>query len=272
MANFCTKCGKALADGEVCSCQSAAQINPAQQAPQGQFQQAQQGQFQQAPQGQQFQQPQQPSAAGLYFKDLFKTSIDTWVAPATKGKEFVKSGKFGVAIGILVAQALAAMLLGICFEARSGFATLASYLGGSVGFTYFKVIFGTLFFSAAFSAMLAALLLAFNAIAKNKMNFKQALCLAAVRGVILIPAMGVALLFVLINPLFGAMFTVIINVYGIIAMIKALPVEEGVSENLLVHLMSAAIGIFAVVSGFIMMTLGGMLYTSSSLYSLLTFF
>ena len=33
MGNFCTKCGKALADGDVCSCQSAAapQINPAQQ-------------------------------------------------------------------------------------------------------------------------------------------------------------------------------------------------------------------------------------------------
>ena len=144
MANFCTKCGKALADGEVCSCQSATQINPAQQAPQGQFQQAPQGQFQQAPQGQfqqapQGQQPQQPSAAGLYFKDLFKTSIDTWVAPATKGKEFVKSGKFGVAIGILVAQALAAMLLGICFEARKDLATVAEYMGGSsVPFTYFK--------------------------------------------------------------------------------------------------------------------------------------
>lgn len=263
MANFCTKCGKALADGEVCSCQSATQINPAQQAPQGQFQQAPQGQFQQAPQGQQFQQPQQPSAAGLYFKDLFKTSIDTWVAPATKGKEFVKSGKFGVAIGILVAQALAAMLLGICFEARKDLATVAEYMGGSsVPFTYFKVVFGTLFFSAAFSVMLAALILAFNAIAKNKMNFKQALCLAAVRGVILIPAMGVALLFVLIHPVFGAIVTIVINIYGIIAMIKALPVEEGVSENLLVHLMSAAIGIFAIVSLSLMLSLGGLLYAS----------
>ena len=49
---------------------------------------------------------------------------------------------------------------------------------------------------------------------------------------------------------------------GIIAMIKALPVEEGVSENLLVHLMSAAIGIFAIVSLSLMLSLGGLLYAS----------
>lgn len=293
MGNFCTKCGKALADGEVCSCQSAAapQINPAQQvqaqqvAPQQvQAQQVppQQAQAQQIPPqqvqaqqippqqytNQQFQ--QQTQAATGYFKDLFKTSIDVWVAPATKGKEYVKSGKFGVAIGILVAQAIAAMILGICFEARSGFAMRGYFwrpTAGAVALTYVKVIFGTLFFSAAFSAMLAGLLLAFNLIAKNKMNFKQALCLASVRGVILIPAMGVALIFVLISPLYGGIFAVLINLYGIIAMMKALPVNEGASENVLVHLMSAAIGIFAVVSLFIMLTVGGLLYASTAILS-----
>ena len=61
MGNFCTKCGKPLADGEVCNCQGAApQIDPAQQAapqqqsaaPQQQYQQAPQQQYQQAPQQQ----------------------------------------------------------------------------------------------------------------------------------------------------------------------------------------------------------------------------
>ena len=44
--------------------------------------------------------------------------------------------------------------------------------------------------------------------------------------------------------------------------IGSVTVEEGVSENLLVHLMSAAIGIFAIVSLSLMLSLGGLLYAS----------
>ena len=60
MGNFCTKCGKPLADGEVCNCQGAApQIDPAQQAAPQQQSAAPQQQYQQAPQ----QQAQEPPAS-----------------------------------------------------------------------------------------------------------------------------------------------------------------------------------------------------------------
>ena len=104
MGNFCTKCGKPLADGEVCNCQGAApQIDPAQQAapqqqsaaPQQQYQQAPQQQYQQVP-PQQYQQqyqqmaPQQ-SAASDYFKQFFNTALNVWKKPVTAGKEYVMS-------------------------------------------------------------------------------------------------------------------------------------------------------------------------------------
>ena len=285
MGNFCTKCGKPLADGEVCNCQGAApQIDPAQQAapqqqsavvqqqyqqaPQQQYQQAPQQQYQQAPQ-QQYQQvpPQQyqqqyqqmapqQSAASDYFKQFLNTALNVWKKPVTAGKEYVMSGKFTLAIGYLIVQAVLAVILGMVFEARSSLANLAEFAGSSVGVTYVKVFFGTLFLSAIFSIMLAGLLLGFNLIAKNNMTFKNALCLVSVRSIVIAPAMVVALIIILINPAWGGVFSLIINIWGFVAIVKALPVVSEQSDNLLVHLVTAAILIFVIISLIIMFTIG----------------
>ena len=285
MGNFCTKCGKPLADGEVCNCQGAApQIDPAQQAaaqqqsaaaqqqyqqaPQQQYQQAPQQQYQQAPQ-QQFQQvpPQQyqqqyqqmapqQSAASDYFKQFLNTALNVWKKPVTAGKEYVMSGKFTLAIGYLLVQAVLAVILGMVFEVRSSLANLAEFAGSSVGLTYVKVFFGTLFLSAIFSIMLAGLLLGFNLIAKNNMTFKNALCLVSVRSIVIAPAMVVALIIILINPAWGGVFSLIINIWGFVAIVKALPVVSEQSDNLLVHLVTAAILIFVIISLIIMFTIG----------------
>ncbi len=285
MGNFCTKCGKPLADGEVCNCQGAApQIDPAQQAapqqqsaaPQQQYQQAPQQQYQQAPQQQYQQAPQQQyqqvppqqyqqqyqqmapqqSAASDYFKQFFNTALNVWKKPVTAGKEYVMSGKFTLAIGYLLVQAVLAVILGMVFEARSSLANLAEIAGSSVGVTYVKVFFGTLFLSAIFSIMLAGLLLGFNLIAKNNMTFKNALCLVSVRSIVIAPAMVVALIIILINPLWGGVFSLIINIWGFIAIVKALPVVSEQSDNLLVHLITAAILIFVIIALIIMFTIG----------------
>ena len=291
MGNFCTKCGKPLADGEVCNCQGAApQIDPAQQAaaqqqsaaaqqqyqqaPQQQYQQAPQQQYQQAPQqqyqqAQQFQQvpPQQyqqqyqqmapqQSAASDYFKQFLNTALNVWKKPVTAGKEYVMSGKFTLAIGYLIVQAVLAVILGMVFEARSSLANLAEFAGSSVGLTYVKVFFGTLFLSAIFSIMLAGLLLGFNLIAKNNMTFKNALCLVSVRSIVIAPAMVVALIIILINPAWGGVFSLIINIWGFVAIVKALPVVSEQSDNLLVHLVTAAILIFVIIALIIMFTIG----------------
>ena len=302
MGNFCTKCGKPLADGEVCNCQGAApQIDPAQQAapqqqsaavqqqyqqaPQQQYQQAPQQQYQQAPQQQYQQAPQQQyqqvppqqqyqqvppqqyqqqyqqmapqqSAASDYFKQFLNTALNVWKKPVTAGKEYVMSGKFTLAIGYLIVQAVLAVILGMVFEARSSLANLAEFAGSSVGVTYVKVFFGTLFLSAIFSIMLAGLLLGFNLIAKNNMTFKNALCLASVRSIVIAPAMVVALIIILINPAWGGVFSLIINIWGFVAIVKALPVVSEQSDNLLVHLVTAAILIFVIIALIIMFTIG----------------
>lgn len=294
MGKFCTRCGRPLADGEVCNCQSAAP-QPQQAAPeqaaapqeQPQYQQAapqEQQQYQQAaPQGQpqyqqaasqgqpQYQQmaPQQPSAASNYFKELWSTALSVFKAPVTAGKKYVAEGNFKLALGYLAVQAILAMILGMTFEARSGLATLGSYdfwsgstNAGAVALSYVKVFFITIILSALFSAMLAGLLLAFNCIAKNKMTFKNALCLASVRSIVLAPAMVVTWLLILINPVFGGFISLIINIWGMVAIVKALPVASEKADNLVTHLVTAAFAIFALVSIVLMFTLGAACYCS----------
>ena len=93
--------------------------------------------------------PQQ-SAASDYFKQFLNTALNVWKKPVTAGKEYVMSGKFTLAIGYLLVQAVLAVILGMVFEARSSLANLAEFAGSSVGVTYVKVFFGTLFLSAIF--------------------------------------------------------------------------------------------------------------------------
>lgn len=199
--------------------------------------------------------PQQ-SAASDYFKQFLNTALNVWKKPVTAGKEYVMSGKFTLAIGYLIVQAVLAVILGMVFEARSSLANLAEFAGSSVGLTYVKVFFGTLFLSAIFSIMLAGLLLGFNLIAKNNMTFKNALCLASVRSIVIAPAMVVALIIILINPAWGGVFSLIINIWGFVAIVKALPVVSEQSDNLLVHLVTAAILIFVIIALIIMFTIG----------------
>ncbi len=284
MGRFCTKCGRPLAEGEVCNCQGVAPqpqqtfTQDQQVPPQGQAQYQQvspqgQPQYQQVPpQGQpQYQQmaPKQPSAAENYLKELLNTGLNIFKAPVTEGKKYVAEGNSKLAIGYLVIQAILAMILGMTFEARSGLAKIGSYNiwsggvdTGAVALTYVKVFFSTLVLSALFSLIFAGLLFAFNNIAKNKMTFQNALCLASVRSIVLVPAMVVAWGIILINPMLGGSVSLIINIWGMITIVKALPVASEKADNLITHLMTAAFVIFAIVSVGIMLTIGSACYCS----------
>ena len=127
MANFCKYCGKALQDGEICSCPQA-QAEAAQQfqgqqpqqsfqqPPQG-FQQPQQG-FQQPPQGYQpqqgFQQPQQPAGPNPFVVGLQRipSFLSNYLkAPVSAVQSLVNSKDVVVAGVLLAVQVLLCGLL-----------------------------------------------------------------------------------------------------------------------------------------------------------------
>ena len=114
MGNFCTKCGRPLADGEVCNCQATPQINPGQVAPMPQAAPAPQGQPQMAPQGQPYMQQKAPSQFDAVMKDTLAAFVDIMKAPVTKGQELVKGEKFIVSVIYIVLQALLSTIFASC--------------------------------------------------------------------------------------------------------------------------------------------------------------
>ena len=128
MANFCKYCGKALQDGEICSCPQA-QAEAAQQfqgqQPQQSFQQPPQQGFQQSPQGYQqppqgyqppqgFQQPQQPAGPNPFVTGLQRIPAflgNYLKAPVSAVQSLVNSKDVVVAGVLLCVQILLCGLL-----------------------------------------------------------------------------------------------------------------------------------------------------------------
>ena len=122
MANFCKYCGKALQDGEICSCpqaqaEAAQQFQGQQQPPQG-FQQPPQG-YQPPPQGYQpppqgYQPPQQPAGPSPFVTGLQRIPSflgNYFKAPVSAVQSLVNSRDVVVAGVLLCVQVLLCGLL-----------------------------------------------------------------------------------------------------------------------------------------------------------------
>ena len=241
MGNFCTKCGRPLADGEVCNCQATPQINPGQVAPMPQAAPAPQGQPQMAPQGQPYMQQKAPSQFDAVMKDTLAAFVDIMKAPVTKGQELVKGEKFIVSVIYIVLQALLSTI----------FATLATvkFMGdGAEATTYVKVFFGTFFGSVLFSAMLFGVVMAANAICKNPISVKSALCVVGNRSIVLCPVILLSVILVLIASSWGIGLFFLASLWGFIVLIKSNPIANPQSEDLLTHIFAAGIFIFVVIA------------------------
>lgn len=181
---FCTKCGKQIPDGTICSCQ---------QAPQ----------FQQAPQYQQVAMPTQPMKAGVNpFVEYFNVLKGLFVSPAETVSGFATKANV-VLISILIgATALVEMLLRLFnmlianSKATPSYADLESILlGASVNYKPYSTgeIFKYMFYeilSVCVGAVVIALMvmLLVNLFYKAKISFVQSLSVFAVTCVVGIPA------------------------------------------------------------------------------------
>ena len=181
MANFCKYCGKALQDGEICSCPQA-QAEAAQQyqsqqplpqqppqnyqlgyqqPPQGyQPQQPPQG-YQQAPQGYQPQQLQRPAGPNPVVIALQKVLpyLQSYVkAPVSAARDFAAQRDMTFTGVLLCIQAIAGGLLlfgflqSICGVISSAMGLAGGFLGGGVSVSanfFMSLIFGILATAAA---------------------------------------------------------------------------------------------------------------------------
>ena len=208
--------------------------------------------YAQQPYGQPYAAPQQPSAAGIYFKKLWHTFVSVMKAPSSQGKAFAAAGDFKIAGGFIAIQAIITMLFGLFSEMRI-------YSGlDSLGFSapYAAVIFGTLFFSLLFSAALAGILLGANLLAKNNISFAMAVGTVAVRSIVMIPATLVSLIVMLISPAYGILLFFLAGIWGLIVLVKANPITNVASDDLLTHMISAGVFVYTIITLFLMFKIG----------------
>lgn len=279
MARFCTKCGKPLEEGEVCSCTQEAQAAPQQEtqqqtaqqaaAPQQQAGQAQQQAAQQAgymPNEQQFQQTQQ--AVTGFLSKTFGAFLNIIKHPVAAGRDMILAGDSAPAIALIVLQGIISTIFGVV-AAKKIYSFVNLFMGGlgslfgsysdDIDMPYVKIIFGTLLISIALSFVLAVLLLVGNLIIKNALNFKQMLAAAAIRSCVSILATVVAIIVFLIHPATGILVFVTGTVWGFFVILLAMPLTNEGIRNKLPLAMVLVFLVFAWITGF-SMSKGAQLY------------
>lgn len=273
MARFCTRCGKPLEEGEVCSCtqEAAAPQQQTAQAAAPQQQTAQTAPQQQTaqsagyvPNEQQFQQTQQ--AVKGFLAKLANTFLEMLLHPVTVGKNIIQAGEFGVGIGMFVLQGIfSALFAAIIMSNTFGKLFKAmSYFDDETELSYVKIFFVTLIFSMVLSFIFALLLWVGNLIIKNKVSYQQMIVAASARSCVVIVATIIAIIVGLMNVQYGLCVFLIGNIWGFFVVLMAMPVmQESVRNKLplimiLVYLIFLLASTFCEKKGFVMYFPGDM--------------
>lgn len=251
MAKFCTKCGKPLEEGEVCSCTQAATQETTQQA-------APQQQAGYVSNEQQFQQTQQAVAG--FLTRMFGAFINVLKHPVTAGRDIILKGDYAVAIALIVLQGIVTAIFGAVTANKVYVTVIDGIVGGysslfgdyDVDVPYGKVIFGTLFISILLSFVFAGLLFLANMIIKNTLNFKQVLSVVAIRSCVASVATLVALVVFFINPFVGAALFVSGTVWGFFIILLAMPLSDENLRDKLPLTMILVFFLFVCITGFSM--------------------
>ncbi len=274
MAKFCTKCGKPLEEGEVCSCtqetaqtaqpqQEAAQTAQPQQQEAAQNAQPQQQMAQ--PTGyvsneQQFQQTQQ--AVTGFLSKMFGAFLNVIKHPVTAGRDMILAADWGVSIALIVLQGIFTAIFGAVAGKQAG-----AFLGEFSFFSepkvpYVKIIFGTLAISIALSFVLALLLMLGNMIIKNTLGYKEMLGAVASRSCVIVITTMIAIIVFLINAEVGILVWSVGNIWGFFLILQAMPLVNEKMRDKLPTVMILVYLIFMLITAF-SMNKGSALYVSS---------
>lgn len=247
MSKFCTKCGRPVPEGGICSCQlqagGQAQTPPNQnsngsqqgrQPFQGQQQGSQPFQGQQF-QGQQGSQPfngqQYKEQASAFAQNFFGKLLYLIKRPVEAGTNLILEANIKTALLLLAAQGLCSALFAMAaagkvsgyIQAASGLANeissgLGNVVAGAMGMPYFRIFLVTVAFSMVLSCILALMLLLGHMALKIPVSFQQMLSAAAIRSAVLCPAILLSLVVFELTAPAGIALFLLINIWGFTAM------------------------------------------------------
>lgn len=191
---FCTKCGKQLQDGEVCSCQTQAAPQPKVTPVQTPVTPVQ------TPVA-----PAQPSAVSGFFKVLWTLILNLFKEPATTINSFVAKAELKFALVFIGINAVVASLVrwfgilqtnsGKDYSDYSNY-SLSDLLGGlssytntsSPGYIAKQMLFSMLYVIVSAVVVAVIIMLFASVLGKVKMSFAQSICIASLPALFIAPA------------------------------------------------------------------------------------
>lgn len=181
MANFCTRCGRRLQDGEICTCQTE----------QGSINREQQFRA-----GQQF-----GTQAADFSKNFFSKILNLVKRPVSAGKELIMEADVKTAIILIVLQGIFNSIFAMAVGHKySAFIKSALNISGELSYSqeskvndamaipYFRIIIVTVMFTLGAACLFALLMMAGYRVIKVTVSFQQMISAAAIRSAVLIPA------------------------------------------------------------------------------------
>ena len=292
MGKFCTKCGRPLQEGEICTCQQPVtpqepvtpqqpvtpqepvtpqqpvtlqtpvtpQAAPAQET----VLQQQMGAGQVPPVQNKVMQEQ---AVG-FLKDTVEYLWGLIIRPVTTGKKMIMEANVAVSAALIILQAIMSgfFAMAACGKYSSYvqsiaslFANYSSSLGSGIStegifkMPFARIFIVTVLLSVVLSLLLAAMLLLGHMVLKCKVTYKQMLCAVAIRSAVLIPAIFVALILFELNSSIGLFLFFAVAIWGFTAMqIVMSSCLADQTQNGFVIMISIVIFLFIVITLFIM--------------------
>ena len=186
MGNFCTRCGKALQEGEICSCQLPDEKN--QQGISGQADSVKQSQATLGGLGQQIPpQSQFGQQASIFAKSFFGDFMGIVKKPVTNGKEMVMKADVKTSLLLIAFQGIFSAVFTMMVEG-------GILSGTEVTIPYFRIFVVTWLLSVGLACALALLLKIGNSIIKISVSYYQMLSVVAIRSTVLVPAIVISLI------------------------------------------------------------------------------
>lgn len=246
MANFCTRCGRPLHEGETCACQlSEKKTMENTQSASGQ-QTVKDPQADSWKLGREPQQSQLERQVTAFAQEGFKNFLEIMKDPVNVGKKMIMEADAKTALLIMALQGIFSAVFIMIAEGS----LMAEF---EISAPFGRIFMVTWLMSVGLACALALFLKVGNAILKIPISFAQVLPAVSVRSAALAPAIILSVIVSVIHMGAGIVLFIMVNIWGFAAMIVTLSsLTEQEKLNKFALMVSIAILLFILLAVFVL--------------------
>lgn len=257
MANFCTRCGRPLQQGEMCTCSSEVSAQATGSENHSNYNEINNG-------GANPTKNAVPNVQSQYIKEIAELLRRLAKSPVQAGKEFILKANVKIAIVFIVLQGILSGLYGIFVASK----LVNTYAGGYGISQYLRIPYLlsfviTVIISILFTFIMAVLLLGAYRVSKYQITFHQVIAQVSLRSIIVSCMTILAIIFTLINMIFGVFFFLLGSLGGI--MIICLTIPSQFDNGKIFYALFVAFILFSIIAG-IIVSMSYTVYLPSSMH------